>query len=683
MKWKNGIATKFALVIAIGSLFLMAGSYALADTGAEPLSIGDIETFPYNDTFVIAGRACQYHWITGISGANNGSVISGTTRSGSSGNRHGYVTRLKNNGAMDWQFLFGDREDPDYVSYMWIRDIYECPDGGFFVVADAGFVGGGTWPDWNTLPVMALRLSRFGNVVWSKSFLGAPNDTPRCQACMVTTEGPDPADEKYIFVGGVSGVVGETDENVFVTKLDSNGNHLWTQQYEDTNTNWNEKAYAVAELANGNYMIMAQAPAIPIPGDPSTADTLMLEVDFSNGNLVAGSPTAYGTYAENSTVVEYPEDFPLRMFKDNDGDFVIGGWTHYAEAWYTGPNASSYFNRDAYVFKVSGVDGSVLWSKRWGLEPIHHGQPGPPNDFNWRNDWVWGVDQIKKMDGEVIEYRDRYNLAIRSGSFYHDTDPGSKTDMWDIVHMSLEKDTGNMIVGTRFVYDDNGAVPADYPYPFDEKDSPYFLYAGYDGGTITGATTCSNGRSDLGSVWKPEDGYQTLMAMKLDMNCNCESQQFVPLNGPSDYGYNPIPVIDVVTTTVAYPLAGTTYDWPGGIAAYGAQFNPTPLFARVSVCTEDDSDGDTIPNASDNCWNCANADQADYDGDGNGDACDWSWDDPDDQIVGIFELTESISYWQQPAPRPDMDHDGDGLVGIVELTYVLEHWQQGDSGDNC
>ena len=76
----------------------------------------------------------------------------------------------------------------------------------------------------------------------------------------------------------------------------------------------------------------------------------------------------------------------------------------------------------------------------------------------------------------------------------------------------------------------------------------------------------------------------------------------------------------------------------------------------------DDTDNDGITNANDNCPTLANTDQADLDGDGQGDACD-----PDDDNDGMPDAWE-ISHGLNPndAADRDLDPDGDGLTNIRE-----------------
>ena len=58
--------------------------------------------------------------------------------------------------------------------------------------------------------------------------------------------------------------------------------------------------------------------------------------------------------------------------------------------------------------------------------------------------------------------------------------------------------------------------------------------------------------------------------------------------------------------------------------------------AKISEEEVVDSDGDTIPNATDNCPTTANSNQADFDNDSLGDVCD-----PDDDNDGLLDTVET------------------------------------------
>jgi hypothetical protein len=72
-----------------------------------------------------------------------------------------------------------------------------------------------------------------------------------------------------------------------------------------------------------------------------------------------------------------------------------------------------------------------------------------------------------------------------------------------------------------------------------------------------------------------------------------------------------------------------------------------------------DADGDGVANTADNCPNVANADQADLDGDGLGDACD-----PDDDGDSIADTTDNCPMLANPSQA---DEDGDGMGDACEV----------------
>ena len=67
-----------------------------------------------------------------------------------------------------------------------------------------------------------------------------------------------------------------------------------------------------------------------------------------------------------------------------------------------------------------------------------------------------------------------------------------------------------------------------------------------------------------------------------------------------------------------------------------------------------DTDNDGVPDEDDNCPTFANADQADNEGDGLGDACD-----PDDDNDGVPDTSDNCPLNANPA-QEDFDSDGAG-----------------------
>ena len=81
------------------------------------------------------------------------------------------------------------------------------------------------------------------------------------------------------------------------------------------------------------------------------------------------------------------------------------------------------------------------------------------------------------------------------------------------------------------------------------------------------------------------------------------------------------------------------------------------------ACDVGDADGDGVPDGADNCPGDSNAGQEDDDGDGAGNVCDACPDDPDDDIDG-----DGICGDVDVCPDdPDNDIDGDGICGDVDV----------------
>jgi len=95
--------------------------------------------------------------------------------------------------------------------------------------------------------------------------------------------------------------------------------------------------------------------------------------------------------------------------------------------------------------------------------------------------------------------------------------------------------------------------------------------------------------------------------------------------------------------------------------------------ALVGGVSQTDTDGDGIFDALDNCPDLSNADQADFNFDGLGDACS---DSDLDGLSDEFELLITIT---DPLIQ---DTDGDGLTDGVELSLFITNPLDYDTNEN-
>lgn len=148
--------------------------------------------------------------------------------------------------------------------------------------ADQGFIIGGTTTV-NGIPSdlqygkgYIVKTDSAGNVIWERRLSARPDNA--------ITAVRQTADGGYIFTGSINSaiqggpVTGYGLEDLYLVKLDSQGNVLWEKRFGDSGS---DRGLSVRETSSGNFIVAGSS----LPLDASTVQAYLVMTD-SNGNLL-------------------------------------------------------------------------------------------------------------------------------------------------------------------------------------------------------------------------------------------------------------------------------------------------------------------------------------------------------------------------------------------------------------
>jgi hypothetical protein len=199
--------------------------------------------------------------------------------------------------------------------------VIQSNDEGYAV---AGSVNGG-----NSFAID--KLDKDGNLTWSK-IIGSGNYNEAFS--LVQTK-----DGGYAMAGYTS-VYGAGGEDVYVVKLDANGNLKWTKTIGGPDDDWGN---AIVQTKDGGYAITGGTKSYG-GGVPSSADIYVIKLD-SDGNKL-WTKTIEGPWGS--------DDEGNSIIQTKDGGIVVTGNTLDLSGW-----------DDAFVFKLDST-GNLLWTNTLG-----------------------------------------------------------------------------------------------------------------------------------------------------------------------------------------------------------------------------------------------------------------------------------------------------------------------------
>ena len=253
-----------------GSLTDGAGSIIQSSDGGYVVAGGTLSFGAgYADFYVVKlDSSGNVLWTKTIGGSNDdeaisiiqssdgGYVVAGETSSFGAGGWDIYVVKLDSSGNVQWTKTIGGSNDDE------AKSIIQSNDGGYVVVGRTWSFGAGYGYDF-----YVVKLDSWGNVVWTKTIGGGDSDD--ANSVIQSSDGG------YVVAGSTRSFT--EDVNIYVVKLDSSGNVVWTKTIGGSS---NDVALSIIQSSDGDYVLAGYTTSFGAGGE----DFYVVKMD-ANGNV--------------------------------------------------------------------------------------------------------------------------------------------------------------------------------------------------------------------------------------------------------------------------------------------------------------------------------------------------------------------------------------------------------------
>lgn len=192
-------------------------------------------------------------------------------------------------------------------------------------LSDGGYIIGGN--NWSTEKIYLTKIDHDGNVLWTKNL--GDNSYQILTAMQQTTDGG------YI-MAGVTYLNGAY--KYYIIKADSNGDKIWSKTFGDSSQN---ELYDVKQIADGGYIVVGFI-------NENYRDVYLAKLD-NNGNILWSK--TFGDVGGG--------EVGFKVFQTADNGYIIGGID-------SGVNNSQY-DDDYYLLKTDS-SGDLIWSNVFGSD---------------------------------------------------------------------------------------------------------------------------------------------------------------------------------------------------------------------------------------------------------------------------------------------------------------------------
>jgi hypothetical protein len=227
-----------AMVAVDAGGFVIAGSTASFGNGQEDyylLRVDSAGDTLWTRTYGGADRDFAYSL---VETADEGFIVGGASLSYGAGNWDAYLVRTDADGIVDWTRTYGGYSSDG------CHGLLACSGGGFFFTGSTHSFGAGNFD------VYLVRALADGTPAWTRTYGGPGIDSGN--ACQPTADGG------FIIAGDTSSFgVGESD--VYVLRIEADGDTLWTCSYGRGASNNGDWSMAIRPTLDHHLVIAGQS----------------------------------------------------------------------------------------------------------------------------------------------------------------------------------------------------------------------------------------------------------------------------------------------------------------------------------------------------------------------------------------------------------------------------------------